>query len=355
MRIPFALAGARIAPVRVDLRRDRRSTTIPVGAKVICVCPSHQFPLGMPLSSRRRRALLRFAEQTGAVIVEDDYDGEFRYDGSPIEALRSTASSGHVCYVGSFFNLSGIRCRRSLRSRRGPKTRCSEGFDRASVIAELAILISSTIPHLLLGEAEEARRRRDYSGMPSGNWCDGQTQMTFAPPESVHHDPFGESTRTGAILLRPKRTESALAGILGLRRPRRFARGDERPSKKVEALLRPRGRSEDVSKAGQRADQADVLGDRAPNLAIPLIALRNSSRETGSLQDFFSGHDLAEVAWGKSRGSTSAGRRSATIWVAAEGSRLSCQKPMSKSRSRAAPNWSSRALGKRLHGLGFFA
>jgi GntR family transcriptional regulator/MocR family aminotransferase len=101
MRAPFALAGARIAPVRVD-SEGIVIDEIPAGAKVICVCPSHQFPLGMPMSPRRRQALLRFAEQTGAVIVEDDYDGEFRYDGSPIEALRSGASSGHVCYVGSF-------------------------------------------------------------------------------------------------------------------------------------------------------------------------------------------------------------------------------------------------------------
>lgn len=101
MRVPFALAGARIAPVRVD-SEGIVVDEIPSGAKVICVCPSHQFPLGMPMSPRRRRALLRFAELSGALIVEDDYDGEFRYDGSPIEALRSHASSSHVCYVGSF-------------------------------------------------------------------------------------------------------------------------------------------------------------------------------------------------------------------------------------------------------------
>jgi len=101
MRVPFALAGARIAPVRVDWE-GIVVDEIPAGAKVICVCPSHQFPLGMPLSPRRRQALLRFAERTGAVIVEDDYDGEFRYDGSPLEALRGQSSAAHVCYVGSF-------------------------------------------------------------------------------------------------------------------------------------------------------------------------------------------------------------------------------------------------------------
>jgi GntR family transcriptional regulator/MocR family aminotransferase len=101
MRAPFALAGARIAPVRVDLE-GIVVDEIPADAKIICVCPSHQFPLGMPMSPGRRKALLRFAEQAGALIVEDDYDGEFRYDGSPIEALRSRTSSEQVCYVGSF-------------------------------------------------------------------------------------------------------------------------------------------------------------------------------------------------------------------------------------------------------------
>ena len=101
MRVPFAAAGARIVPVPVDAE-GIIVDAIPTDAKIICVCPSHQFPLGMPMSPRRREALLRFARQNGATIVEDDYDGEFRYDGSPLEALRGSGSAGHVCYVGSF-------------------------------------------------------------------------------------------------------------------------------------------------------------------------------------------------------------------------------------------------------------
>jgi GntR family transcriptional regulator/MocR family aminotransferase len=101
MRVPFVAAGARLDPVPVD-GEGIVVEAIPANAKIICVCPSHQFPLGMPMSPRRREALLRFARQNGAVIVEDDYDGEFRYDGSPLEALRSSASASHVLYVGSF-------------------------------------------------------------------------------------------------------------------------------------------------------------------------------------------------------------------------------------------------------------
>lgn len=101
MRVPFAAAGARIVPVRVD-SEGIVVEDIPADAKIVCVCPSHQFPLGMPMSPARRDALLRFAGQNGAAIVEDDYDGEFRYEGSPLEALRGCASASHVFYVGSF-------------------------------------------------------------------------------------------------------------------------------------------------------------------------------------------------------------------------------------------------------------
>lgn len=101
LRVPFAAAGARLVPVRVD-GEGIVVDDIPPDASVICVCPSHHFPLGMPLSPRRRAALLARANRTGAVIVEDDYDGEFRYGGSPLEALRTGAAADRVFFVGSF-------------------------------------------------------------------------------------------------------------------------------------------------------------------------------------------------------------------------------------------------------------
>jgi GntR family transcriptional regulator/MocR family aminotransferase len=69
---------------------------------VVCVCPSHQFPLGVTISKRRRQALIEFARSRGAVVVEDDYDGEFRYEGSPMEALRTSDNADAVFYVGTF-------------------------------------------------------------------------------------------------------------------------------------------------------------------------------------------------------------------------------------------------------------
>ena len=101
LRVVFGAAGARVVPVGVD-EEGLIVDDLPPDVKVICVTPSHQFPFGMTLSPRRRQALLAFARRCGAVIVEDDYDGEFRHDGAPPEALRTADTAERVFYVGSF-------------------------------------------------------------------------------------------------------------------------------------------------------------------------------------------------------------------------------------------------------------
>ena len=101
MRAAFALAGARVAPIPVDeegLMVDR----LPADARIVCVTPSHQFPLGTAMSMRRRTALLEFAQTHGAVIVEDDYDGEFRLGARPLDALQTLDRTASVFYVGTF-------------------------------------------------------------------------------------------------------------------------------------------------------------------------------------------------------------------------------------------------------------
>ena len=75
---------------------------IPANATVICVTPSHQFPLGCALSARRRAALLELAHARGAVVVEDDYDSEFRFGGRPLDALQTLDRTESVFYVGTF-------------------------------------------------------------------------------------------------------------------------------------------------------------------------------------------------------------------------------------------------------------
>ncbi|WP_434629085.1 PLP-dependent aminotransferase family protein [Chromobacterium sp. CV08] len=98
------LAGARLMPAPVDrngLCVDEAIRRAPDARMAYCT-PSHHAPLGVALSLPRRLALLDWAERRQAWIVEDDYDGEFRYDGPPLPALRSLDRAGRVLYVGSF-------------------------------------------------------------------------------------------------------------------------------------------------------------------------------------------------------------------------------------------------------------
>jgi GntR family transcriptional regulator/MocR family aminotransferase len=101
LREAFAAAGAIVAPVPVDAE-GLVVDQIPTTARVIYVTPSHQFPLGMAMSPARRIALLEFARRHGAVVIEDDYDGEFRYGGRPLDALQTLDRDGSVFYVGTF-------------------------------------------------------------------------------------------------------------------------------------------------------------------------------------------------------------------------------------------------------------
>lgn len=71
-------------------------------AKAVYLTPSHQFPFGMVLSISKRMRMLKWAYQTGGYIIEDDYDGEFRYLGQPIPSLKSLDEEERVIYLGTF-------------------------------------------------------------------------------------------------------------------------------------------------------------------------------------------------------------------------------------------------------------
>jgi GntR family transcriptional regulator/MocR family aminotransferase len=98
----FESCGARITPVRVDGEGMVLPPAEPRGARLAYVTPSHQFPLGISMSLPRRLELLEWARQAGAMIFEDDYDGEFRYSGRPVPALQGLDRQGLVLYSGSF-------------------------------------------------------------------------------------------------------------------------------------------------------------------------------------------------------------------------------------------------------------
>jgi GntR family transcriptional regulator/MocR family aminotransferase len=100
----FAAAGARLIPVPVDEAglNIAAGRALEPNPKIIFVSPSRQYPLGMTLSAERRRELIEFSNRTGAWIVEDDYDNEFRYDGTPLPAMQSLVNADRVIYLGTF-------------------------------------------------------------------------------------------------------------------------------------------------------------------------------------------------------------------------------------------------------------
>ncbi|HZS05380.1 MAG TPA: PLP-dependent aminotransferase family protein [Blastocatellia bacterium] len=101
----FEATGARLFSVPVDesgIEVERLTARSVPQIKLVYVTPSHQFPTGALLSLPRRLALIAWAEQRGAVIVEDDYDSEYRYGGRPVPALQGLDQSGSVIYVGTF-------------------------------------------------------------------------------------------------------------------------------------------------------------------------------------------------------------------------------------------------------------
>ena len=101
LRAAFAAAGAQLVPVAVD-DHGLCVAQLPPDVRVICVTPSHQSPTGVALSLQRRTALLDFARRRGAVVIEDDYDGEFRFGGRPLDALQTLDRDATVFYVGTF-------------------------------------------------------------------------------------------------------------------------------------------------------------------------------------------------------------------------------------------------------------
>lgn len=96
--------GATLVPVPVDedgLRVDQ----LPAGDDApmfVYVTPSHQYPLGARLPVGRRVALIEWAQANDGLIVEDDYDSEFRFDAPPLPALAGIDETGRVAYIGTF-------------------------------------------------------------------------------------------------------------------------------------------------------------------------------------------------------------------------------------------------------------
>ncbi|HEX2450622.1 MAG TPA: PLP-dependent aminotransferase family protein [Gemmatimonadales bacterium] len=98
----FHALGARVVPVPLDDEGMQVPAARVRGARLAYVTPAHQFPTGIGMTLRRRLALLEWARAGGTVIVEDDYDSEYRYAGRPMPALQGLDRHGLVLFVGSF-------------------------------------------------------------------------------------------------------------------------------------------------------------------------------------------------------------------------------------------------------------
>ena len=93
-------AGLEIIPIPVDADGIDVATLAQTAADAVLVTPAHQFPTGVVLTPERRRALLQWARTADALIIEDDYDAEYRHDGPPVGAMQGLAPD-HVAYIGS--------------------------------------------------------------------------------------------------------------------------------------------------------------------------------------------------------------------------------------------------------------
>jgi GntR family transcriptional regulator/MocR family aminotransferase len=97
----FAGYGARLRPARID------ENGIVIGdlgkkARLVYVTPSHQFPTGVAMSLARRLELIEWSRRHNAVLIEDDYDSEYRYSGLPLPSLQGLATGVAVIYIGTF-------------------------------------------------------------------------------------------------------------------------------------------------------------------------------------------------------------------------------------------------------------
>jgi GntR family transcriptional regulator/MocR family aminotransferase len=103
-RIAFDNVGARLIAVPVNEEGLSVTTGMKIcpDARGAYVTPAHQFPLGVTMSLERRMALLRWASRSGAFVIEDDYDSEYRFEGPPLPALQSLDHHSSVLFIGSF-------------------------------------------------------------------------------------------------------------------------------------------------------------------------------------------------------------------------------------------------------------
>ncbi|MFI5933452.1 PLP-dependent aminotransferase family protein [Actinoplanes sp. NPDC051494] len=143
----FASLGARVVGVPVD-GAGLVVDALPEDARIVYATPSHQFPLGRPMSLARRHALLDWARRKQVALLEDDYDSEFRYSARPLEPLHSLDTAGRVLYLGTFSKtmIPSVRtgfviAPPALRSALAAARQLGDGYGQIAVQAALARFI----------------------------------------------------------------------------------------------------------------------------------------------------------------------------------------------------------------------
>ncbi len=105
VRDVFRTYGAQVRSIDVDqggLKTEKLAKLPTHSVRIVYVTPSHQFPTGVVLTLARRLELLKWATECGALLIEDDFDSEFRYRGSPIPAMKTLDKDEQVIYISSF-------------------------------------------------------------------------------------------------------------------------------------------------------------------------------------------------------------------------------------------------------------
>ena len=107
--IAFKAVGATVSAIRLDDQVMQVQDARMRGARLVYVTPGHQFPLGVTMSLARRLRLLEWARKSGALILEDDYDSEYRYAGRPVPALQGLDRHGLVLFTEASAKFSSRR------------------------------------------------------------------------------------------------------------------------------------------------------------------------------------------------------------------------------------------------------
>jgi GntR family transcriptional regulator / MocR family aminotransferase len=161
--------GATVTALALDSDGARVGALWQAAAAAVVLTPAHQFPTGVPLSPARRAQALEWARATGGVVIEDDYDGEFRYDQARIGAIQAS-DPDHVIYLGSVSKVlaPGLRLGWMAVPHRwlDPLTRVRQGSDLHPGVGEqlgLAEFIESgDFDRHLRAARMRYRRRREW-------------------------------------------------------------------------------------------------------------------------------------------------------------------------------------------------